>query len=151
MEWSNNKTGKYRKLRSEESFFAGKRQKAGKHGGDRMGRGGVTDRWPGCVSPRGQLIPEESSRKIVFICNTCPLLGVSTITKLWMENLTRVWLSQLHRGFPHSSVGKESACNAGDPGSIPVLGRYLGEGIGYLLQYLWLPFWLGELPSWLRR
>ena len=38
-------------------------------------------------------------------------------------------------GFPHSSVGKESACNAGDPGSIPELGRSPGEGIGYPLQY----------------
>ena len=26
-------------------------------------------------------------------------------------------------GFPHSSVGKESACNAGDPGSIPAVGK----------------------------
>ena len=40
-------------------------------------------------------------------------------------------------GFPHSSVGKESACNAGQPGSIPGLGRSPGEGIGYLLQYSW--------------
>ena len=40
-------------------------------------------------------------------------------------------------GFPHSSVGKESACNAGDPGSIPGLGRSAGEGIGYSLQYSW--------------
>ena len=32
-------------------------------------------------------------------------------------------------GFPHSSVGKESTCNAGDPGSIPGLGRSPGEGI----------------------
>ena len=39
-------------------------------------------------------------------------------------------------GFPHSSVGKESACNAGDPSSIPELGRS-GEGIGYPLQYSW--------------
>ena len=38
-------------------------------------------------------------------------------------------------GFPRSSVGKKSACNAGDPGSIPGLGRSLGEGIGYPLQY----------------
>ena len=36
-----------------------------------------------------------------------------------------------------SSVGKESACNAGDPSSIPGLGRSSGEGIGYLLQYSW--------------
>ena len=37
--------------------------------------------------------------------------------------------------FPHSSVGKESTCNAGDPGSIPGLGRSSGEGKGYPLQY----------------
>ena len=37
-------------------------------------------------------------------------------------------------GFPDSSVGKESACNAGDPGLIPGLGRSAGEGIGYPLQ-----------------
>ena len=39
--------------------------------------------------------------------------------------------------FPHSSVGKESACNAGDPTSIPGLGRSTGEGIGYTLQHSW--------------
>ena len=40
-------------------------------------------------------------------------------------------------GFPDSSVGKESACNAGDPGSIPGSGRSAGEAIGYPLQYSW--------------
>ena len=40
-------------------------------------------------------------------------------------------------GFPDSSVGKESACNAGDPSSFPVSGRSAGEGIGYPLQYSW--------------
>ena len=40
-------------------------------------------------------------------------------------------------GFPDSSVGKESACNAGDPGPIPGLGRCAGDGIGYPLQYSW--------------
>ena len=38
-------------------------------------------------------------------------------------------------GFPESSVGRESTYNAGDPGSIPGLGRSIGEGIGYPLQY----------------
>ena len=37
--------------------------------------------------------------------------------------------------FPDSSVGKESACNAGDPGSIPELGRSAKEVIGYPVQY----------------
>ena len=40
-------------------------------------------------------------------------------------------------GFPESAVAKESACNAGDPGSIPESGRSAGEGIGYPLQYSW--------------
>ena len=43
----------------------------------------------------------------------------------------------LPMGFPDSSVGKESTCNAGDPGSIPGSGRPAGKGIGYLLQYSW--------------
>ena len=38
-------------------------------------------------------------------------------------------------GFHDSSVGKESACYAGDPGSIPRLGKIPGEGIGYPFQY----------------
>ena len=40
--------------------------------------------------------------------------------------------------FPGSSDGKESAWNAGDPGSIPRLGRSPGEGIGYPIQYSWV-------------
>ena len=40
-------------------------------------------------------------------------------------------------GFPGGSDGKESACNAGDPGLIPESGRFAGEGIGYPLQYSW--------------
>ena len=38
-------------------------------------------------------------------------------------------------GFPCSSVGKESACSAGDPGSNPGLGRIPREGNGNPLQY----------------
>ena len=38
-------------------------------------------------------------------------------------------------GFLVGSDGKESACNAGDPGSVPESGRSLGEGNGYPLQY----------------
>ena len=47
-------------------------------------------------------------------------------------------------GFPDSSVGKESACNAEDPGVIPGSGGYAGEEIGYPLQYSWASL-VGEL------
>ena len=63
-------------------------------------------------------------------------------------------------GFPDRSVGKESACSAGDPGSIPGSERSAGEEIGYPLQYSWpslvaqlvmnLPAkqetWVGKIP-----
>ena len=49
----------------------------------------------------------------------------------------------IHRadlGFPGSSAGKESTCNAGDPSLIPGSERSSGEGIGYPLQYSWASF-----------
>ena len=60
------------------------------------------------------------------------------VTQSWTR-LKRLSSSSRHidQGFPDSSVGKESACNAGDPGSIPRSGRLTGEGIGYPLQYSW--------------
>ena len=67
-------------------------------------------------------------------------------TNKWMNKNTSLPLHrvcpnlrilEMLRGFPDSSVGKESTCNAGDPGSIPGSGRLAGEGIGYLLQYSW--------------
>ena len=49
----------------------------------------------------------------------------------------RMVIEEAFRSGFDSSVGKESACNAGDPGSIPGLGRSPGEGIGYPLQCSW--------------
>ena len=40
-------------------------------------------------------------------------------------------------GFPDSSAGKQSTCNAGKAGLIPALGRSTGEGIGYPFQSSW--------------
>ena len=48
-----------------------------------------------------------------------------------------LWHMEATGGFPHNSGGKESACNAGDPSSIPGLGRSEEEGMGYPLQYSW--------------
>ena len=60
-------------------------------------------------------------------------------------------------GFHGGSAGKESACSAGDLGSIPGLGRSPGEGIGYPPQYSWaslvaqqvknLPAMPGSIPG----
>ena len=52
-------------------------------------------------------------------------------------SLQKVFLEQNLLVFPDSSVGKESACNEGDPGLIPGSGRSAGEGIGHPLQYSW--------------
>ena len=41
-------------------------------------------------------------------------------------------------GFPGDLDGKESTCNAGDPGLTPGLGRYPGDGDGKTLQYSYL-------------
>ena len=56
----------------------------------------------------------------------------------WTEEPGGLLSKQLQRvGFLASLAGKESACNAGDPSSIPGSGRSPGEGIGYSLQYSW--------------
>ena len=56
-------------------------------------------------------------------------------------------------GFPGSSVGKESVCSAGDPGSILGLGRFPGEGNGNPLQYSCLenPMGRGAYSTWDRK
>ena len=45
--------------------------------------------------------------------------------------------AKMWKGFPGSSAGKESACNAGDPSLTPGSGRSPGERIGYPRQYSW--------------
>ena len=60
------------------------------------------------------------------------MLYILRTYSFYLKNKRRVlW------GFPCSSAGKESACNAGDPSSIPGLGRSAWEGISYSLQYYW--------------
>ena len=63
-------------------------------------------------------------------------------------------------GFSGSSASKEFVCNAGDPGSIPGMGRSPREGLGYPLQYswasmvknlpamqeTWVQSWVGKIP-----
>ena len=68
----------------------------------------------------------------------CPARYV--LRESWSQQLVRKLKLYKHQalqtlGFPHSSVSKESACSAGDPGSIPGLGRSPREGNGNPLQY----------------
>ena len=55
----------------------------------------------------------------------------SRLFHLWTTQNIQTW------GFPGSSAGKESACNARDPVSTPGSESSPGEGIGYPLQYFW--------------
>ena len=64
------------------------------------------------------------------------------VERLWLYAFTAedpgsILGQETKMGFPDSSVGKESAYNAGDSGSVPGLGSSAGEGIGYPLQYSW--------------
>ena len=58
----------------------------------------------------------------------------SPVDHVLSEFSTMTWIM----GLPDSLVGKESSCNAGDPGSIPGSGRFTGEGLGYPFKCSWV-------------
>ena len=68
---------------------------------------------------------------------TLPEPGISCCGQLGCQSLIIIQPSSLG-GLPRSSSGKETNCNAGNPGSIPGSGRSPGEGIGYPLQDSWV-------------
>ena len=80
--------------------------------------------------------------------------------KYQTEKKAELYYLIIQMGFPGGSDGKASACNAGDPGSIPGLGRSPGKGNGNPLQYSCLenprdggPWWAavyGVAQSWTR-
>ena len=78
-------------------------------------------------------VKEENERAGLRLNKNTKIVASGLITA-WQIEREKV---ELVTDFPflHSSVGKESACNTGDPGSIPGLGRSTGEGIDYPLQY----------------
>ena len=91
------------------------------------------DPTPGGVKMRGQTRPPKLLGAIKLIHKHLPLFGQKRSDR--KPTLSFYLLLENTLGFPDSSVGKESACNAGDPGSIPGSGRSVGEGIGYPLQF----------------
>ena len=66
------------------------------------------------------------------------VIKTNEIWKLFMKKMAIAFQAEYNLGFPVSSDSKESACNAGDLGLIPELGRSLGEGNGNPLQYSFL-------------
>ena len=99
-------------------------------------------------SKRHRTRPGTSRCKHHLICKSFPtaLLVWNTPTPftpssgLYLKK-KKNW-SMVDLGFPGSSAGKESACNAEDPSLITGLGRSPREGLVYPLQYLGLPWWL---------
>ena len=76
-------------------------------------------------------LPQFDSMREKALCFKTDLKRISMIAVPSHHML----LCSLFLGFPAGSNGKESACNAGDPGSIPGLWRSPGEGNGYPLRY----------------
>ena len=74
------------------------------------------------------MLPSKPSCKLGFITKL-------TLITLPMEFIPFSLLLHSFSGFPCSSVGKESACSAGNQGSIPGSGRSPGEGNGNPFQY----------------
>ena len=85
------------------------------------------DRIPRWLSGKNSPAREGDIRDVGWrIPGTVYSMGV-TKSQIWLDDF------HFHLGFPDSSVGKEFACEAGDPGSIPGSGRFTGEGMGYAL------------------
>ena len=61
--------------------------------------------------------------------------GNGTLLRVIVHFTLQLQICFFSRGFPDGSVGKASACNAGDPGSIPGSGRSPGEGNGNPLEH----------------
>ena len=98
---------------------------------------------PSSILGSGRSTGEGIGCPVQYSCLENPMDGEAWLATVHGVAMNRTQLSDftihyvLRRGFPDSSVGKESACNTGNPGSIPGLGRSAGEGIGYPLQYSW--------------
>ena len=67
----------------------------------------------------------------------CVCVCVCVCLCLKQHHTQRFASSSVLVGFPGSSAGKESTCNARDPSSIPGMGKSTLDGIGYPLQYSW--------------
>ena len=83
------------------------------------------------------LMPHLPKSQIITLLLSVPIgLPILGILSKWNHiTYAILCLASFRWSFPDSSAGKESTCNAGDPGSIPGSGRSTREGIGYPLHY----------------
>ena len=72
---------------------------------------------------------------LIMNTHTCKHIDTHIYFPNFLHNL---YFNYKEEDFPGGSAGRESTCSAGDPGSIPGMGRSAGEGIGYPLQYSWV-------------
>ena len=95
--------------------------------------------FPSCITHSMSLGNSRNSAhfwcQLLLVSSSRPLFNSSSEWVFDKKKYVCIW------GFPDSSVGKEFTCNAGDPSSIPWLGRSAGEGIGYPLQCSGLENW----------
>ena len=94
--------------------------------------------WPPQWWGRGThllLLPSVNQKQGSGIKRRASLIELSNPATFKGHFETYLVLVFCFRGFPCGSAGRESACNAGDPGLTPGLGRSPGEGKGYPLQY----------------
>ena len=81
----------------------------------------------------GITLDQESGDLILIQAGPSEGLSSLYLSHLLLERFRIEALEGILWGFSGSSAGKEATCNAGDPGSIPGLGRSLRKGIGYPL------------------
>ena len=95
--------------------------------------------WVATLSPRGSPLPRDQTHISYVSC-----IGNFFTTRATWDALTRKQDLPNTRGFPEGSDSKESACSAGDLGSIPGSGRSPGRGHGNPLQYSCLEYPHGQ-------
>ena len=124
---------------TQETWIQLKASKLVCGGGDSWTQVGVTPRLTGCFVWAHTYIVLSQCQALFYAFYIISLQQASpTSTGFSSHSLLEVIWRSPPGGFPDSSVGKESACKAGDSGSIPGSGRSTGEGIGYPLQYSWV-------------
>ena len=88
---------------------------------------------PGSSTLQADILPSELPGKSIIYIYIYNYIYICTYTYIYIH----IHYIYIYVCFPHSSVGKESACSAGDASLIPRSGISTGKGLGYPLEYSW--------------